>query len=141
MIEQLFGRADIGVSGFQPSGEEKINKQVEIRCDRRTIDTERAGKLSGIQQAGLVMGQHHSETPQRFRRDPRAELRDIALKIGADEILPPAQPETIIRRQETLGKSAAQPKDSSWLQARQARGPDVFQDRQCGLPVSRRTAS
>ncbi len=89
-LDQALG--NIGVPGFQSSNEEQIDEQVEIGGDGLAVDAERAGKLSGIQQARLMMGQHHPEAAQRFCRDSRTELRDIALKIGADEILPPGCP-------------------------------------------------
>lgn len=56
-----------------------------------------------------MMGEHAPQAPQRFRRDSRTELRNVALQAGADEILPPAQAARGIRRQQAVRKSATHP--------------------------------
>jgi hypothetical protein len=55
------------------------------------------------------VGQHRPQPAQRFRRDARAELRNVAFEIGADEIRSPAQARGVGCGQQALRKPAAQP--------------------------------
>ncbi len=55
------------------------------------------------------MREHRPEPVEGLRRDARPELRDVALEVGADEIL--AQQEALVVRacQETVGEAPAEP--------------------------------
>ena len=48
------------------------------------------GDRRGVQELSLVMGEHRPESSQRLGGDARAELGDLALEVGADEVFAPA---------------------------------------------------
>ncbi len=56
-----------------------------------------------------MVGEHGPEAAQAIGGDARAELWDVALQIGLDEVLPPAQAARIAGREKTVGKAAPQP--------------------------------
>jgi hypothetical protein len=77
--------------------------------DGRPAHAESACELRGVEQAALVVSEHHPQPPQRLGRDARAQLRDLALQVCADEILAPAQADRVIRREEAVRKAASHP--------------------------------
>src|SRR5215203_2730711 len=83
--------ADIGQAWLQTPHQQQIDHQVEVMAHGRTGHAEPSGKVRGVQQAALVMGEHRPQAPQRLGRHAGAELRDVALEIGADEVGSPAQ--------------------------------------------------
>ena len=56
-----------------------------------------------------MMCQHGPEAAQRFGRNARPEQRDVALEVGADEVLPPPLTGSVARRQKAVGKAAPHP--------------------------------
>ena len=56
-----------------------------------------------------MVGEHRPEAAQRLRRDPRAEHRDVAFEIGADEILPPPLAGAIAAGKEAVREASAHP--------------------------------
>lgn len=57
----------------------------------------------------LMVGQHRPETTQHFGRDPRSQLWNVALQVGADEIPPPSPAGRQGFRQVAFWKTAPQP--------------------------------
>ena len=101
--------ADVGQSRRQPPHQQQVDHQVEVVADGGAADAEAAGDLGGVQQPSLLVGEHRPQPPQRLRRDTRAELRDVALEVGADEVPSPAQAGRVVGGEEALGKAAAHP--------------------------------
>ena len=57
----------------------------------------------------MMMGEHLPKPLQRFRRNPEPELWNVALQIGANELLPPAERDALRGREKAVGKSAPNP--------------------------------
>lgn len=57
----------------------------------------------------LTVREHHPKPAQRFSRQPRSELRNVAFEVRADEILAPEQAPLVVVREHAFGESAAQP--------------------------------
>src|SRR3989338_10505071 len=93
----------------QAAHEQQVNEQIEIACCGFGINAKVAGELGGVEQTALMVGKHAPEAAQGFGSDARAELWDIALQIGADEILPPAQAACSIGSEQAFRKAAANP--------------------------------
>ena len=89
--------------------EQQVHEQVEVRRDRLAVHSKSPGKCRGIEQATLLMREHGPEPAQGLCWDARAELRNVALEVGTDEIRAPAQARRIGRGQQTFRKPTAEP--------------------------------
>jgi hypothetical protein len=101
--------AQVGMEGRQAAHQEQIDQQIAVAAHRRCRDTQARGQARRVEQGALVVRQHGPETPQGLRWDARSEHRHIALQVGADKALPQLQAIAVRGREETIGKSAAQP--------------------------------
>ena len=78
-------------------------------ADRAPADAESACELRGVEQTALMVCEHGPQSPQRLGRDARAQLRYVALEVGADEVLAPAQADRVVARQEAVREAAPDP--------------------------------
>ncbi len=102
--------AEVGMPGRQAAHDEEVDQQVEIAGGGLGVHSKVAGELGGVEQPALMVGQHAPEAAQSFGGDTRAELRDVAFQIGADEVLAPAQAARAIGCEQAVGKATAHPK-------------------------------
>ena len=56
-----------------------------------------------------MVREHRPQPSQRLGRDPRAQLRNVALEVCADEVLAPAQADRVILCEEAVGETASNP--------------------------------
>ena len=83
--------------------------QINVARHRGHRDVETAGKLRGVQEPALAVGQHGPESPQRLRRHPHPELRDVALQVRANEVASPAGTGRVAPGGEGVGEAATNP--------------------------------
>src|SRR5487761_2437945 len=82
-----------------------------IQITRHSFITypKRSGQLTSIPSLTVVMRQHGPKTAQRQRGEKNTQLRQVALKIGADERVTPLTARLHIVRKQSTWKTAAQP--------------------------------
>ena len=78
-------------------------------ADGLAADAKRLRQAGGIRKAGLIVGQHGPEPPERLGRHAGAEPGDVAFEIGADEGFAPLGADAIVGGAEAVRKTAAQP--------------------------------
>jgi len=103
------------MEGRQAANRREVCRQVEVANDRRAGEAQSAGDLRGIENSSLHVGGHGPETAQRFGWNVRAELRDVALRIGANEILLPDRSRFGAFGGEAAGESAADTEPFFWV--------------------------
>ena len=64
-----------------------------------------------------MVREHRPQPPQRLGRDARAQLRDLALEVCADEVLAPAQADRVSPREEAVWEAASDPELVQLLRA------------------------
>lgn len=79
----------VAVPWGEAPNEKQVDKQVQIVRNCLGCDAEAAAKFRGVQETGLVMGQHRPEPPKRFGGYARSHHGNVAFKIGSYEVLAP----------------------------------------------------
>jgi hypothetical protein len=93
--------------GSWPPQETQIHEKINVGCQGFPRCCRAPGELCGIQQVSMFVCQHRPEPPQGRRRDPRAWLWSVLLKVAADESFAPAGTPHIARRSQDVRKSSA----------------------------------
>lgn len=93
----------------QAAQEKEIHEQIQIGVNGLHVLTDGPRQGRHVQQAALVMREQHPETAQMLGGDATAELGDVALQIGAYEVLAPPKTGALIPGEEALGEPAPQP--------------------------------
>ena len=82
--------ADVDEVRRQPPHQHQVRQQVDVADDRWRRGGHAARQCRSVEQAALVVAEHRPKPPQRRRGHAHAELRDVALQVGAEEVQPPA---------------------------------------------------
>ena len=93
----------------QAAHEKQVDQQIDIAAHRRRAERKARGRLRGVERPALVVGQHGPEPLQRLCRDAPAELRHVALQIGADEVLPEGHAVGVVLGQKAVREAPAHP--------------------------------
>ena len=86
--------ADIDVKRPQAADKQKV----DVSRHGLRADHQRRGKAGGVQKRRLLMREHGPEPLQRLRGNARAKKGNIALQVGADEILTPRIQSVLVSR-------------------------------------------
>ena len=102
----------------EPPHQQHPLQQVEVGADRPRAQHQVPGEPGEVQHPALSVREHGPETLQQQRRRPRAELQEIALEVGADQVAP--EPQALLRacREEAGRQTAAHPKPRDRLRIR-----------------------
>ena len=101
--------AEIGEPGLQLANQVGLRQQVEVASHGALVDAQRSGRLRRVPHLAVIVGQHGPEPVERRGRNVYAELRQIPLDCGADELASPDGAAGIIGRGEGAREAAAQP--------------------------------
>ena len=119
-------RADLPFLQVLEPGREYANQvgpgeDVEIAAGRAFARTERPRELRGVPDLAVPVRDHHPEPPERLGRDANAQLGEIALQEGADEVVEPVGCVLVVGGEEGAREAAPQPEVAP------TRRPDFFQ--------------
>jgi hypothetical protein len=101
--------AHIDMIGRQTADEQQIDQQPEIARHRRRRNCHARCQTRGIEEAALHMSEHLPKAFEHFGRDARAEHRNIALKIGANEAQANGETVGVAGGKQAVRKPTAQP--------------------------------
>ena len=93
----------------QAAHEKQVDEQIDVAAHRRGADGKACCQLRRVEQRALAVGQHGPEPLQRLRGDSPAELRYVALQVGADEAPPEGHAVGVVLGQKTVREAAAHP--------------------------------
>ncbi len=117
------------VPGFETPRHEGRAERIEVAAHGLVGDAEGASELRTIPDLGVVVSEHRPEPPHRRGGKPDPQRREIALEIGADELLTPAAARRL--RPGEIGKreAAAEP------QLLEVIRPDLLQNQAAELVI------
>ena len=122
--------AEVRMPGLQLAQKEGLRQPVEVTPHGAFVDAHRASGLSGVPRLAVVVGHHRPEPMHRRRGCADAELRQVALDDGSDELAPPDAACRIVGRRVRTREPAAPPEHGSVVDTgfveREAAGLDHF---------------
>ena len=91
----------------KPPHKQQVREQIDITADGRRCNSQASRQLRSVQQRSLAVGEHGPKPLQRLGRNANAELWNITLKIGSNEVLTIRETVAFAVRQKTVGKAAS----------------------------------
>src|SRR5579884_727340 len=100
---------DVGEPRLELAHDQGVGQSVQIAAHGRLRYAQCTGQLGSVPGLRVIVGQHRPEAAQRGSGEPEAEVGQIPLQEGRDEIVPPGCRRVLVARQRGAWEASPQP--------------------------------